>query len=311
MEKPVLTAKKLTKDFNGYLAVNDISFEIGKGEIVGLLGPNGAGKTTTIMMLLGITKPTKGKVEIFDLDFEPNREKILNRVNFSSAYTNLARRITVFENLVVFAHLYGIENHHQRISKLLEEFELTELKNILVRNLSSGQMTRLNLCKAFLNNPDILFLDEPTASLDPEIAQKVRELLFKARRERNISILLTSHNMEEVTQLCDRVVILNKGKIIACDTPLNLTKMIKDCLLVVTFDAPLSKVKEFCSNQKLNFQIPQPDILEITTQEEKIGRLLTQLSRGGIDITDITIKKPDLEDVFLKIANQKYELPKN
>lgn len=304
MENFVLEAKNLTKDFDGFLAVDNISFEIEKGEILGLLGPNGAGKTTTIMMLLGLIKPTEGKIKIFGLDFWPNREKILNMVNFSSAYTFLPGRLTVFENLYVFASLYGVSRPSQKIKTLLENLELFDLKNQPTESLSSGEATRLNLCKALINDPQLLFLDEPTASLDPDIAQKVRELLFKIRAERNISILYTSHNMEEITQMCDRVIFLDRGKIVASDTPLNLTKMIKDSFLTITFDASLSGVKKFCLDRNLNFQIPKPNILEITTQEEKIGQILTQLAQEGVIIADITITKPDLEDVFLKIARK-------
>jgi len=311
MKEFSLEVKNLTKNFNGFLAVDNISFEIEKGEILGLLGPNGAGKTTTIMMLLGLIKPTRGTVKVFGLDFCSNREKILNKINFSSAYTSLQGRLTVSENLYTFSYFYGISHPAQKIKTLLEDFELVDLKNQITGNLSSGELTRLNLCKALINDPQLLFLDEPTSSLDPDIAQKVRELLFKIRQERNISILYTSHNMEEVTQMCAKVIFLDNGKIVACDTPLNLTKMIRDCLLTLTFDTPLKKVKELCLSKNLNFQIPQPNVLEITTQEKEIGQLLTQLAQEGVNIADIIIKKPDLEDVFLKITRQKYESIKN
>lgn len=311
MEKFALEVKNLTKDFDGFLAVNDISFEINKGEIVGFLGLNGAGKTTTVMMLLGLVKPTKGEIRVFDLDFYSNREKVLNMVNFSSAYTFLPGRLTVFENLYVFSNLYNVPHPSRKINKLLKDFELDELKNQATGNLSSGEATRLNLCKAFINEPKLLFLDEPTASLDPDIAQKVRELLFKIKREKNVSMLFTSHNMEEITQMCDRVIFLDRGRIVASDTPLNLTKMIKDCFLTLTFDAPLVKVKKICLSGNLNFQIPQPNVLELTVREEEIGRILTQLTKEGVDITDIAIKKPNLEDVFLKIARQDSRLLKH
>jgi len=305
MEDAVLEVKNLTKNFDGYLAVNNISFEINRGEIVGLLGPNGAGKTTTIMMLLGITKPNSGKIKIFGLDFETHRKEILNKINFSSAYTYFLERLTVFENLYVFACLYNIKNPSQKIKELLEKFELINFKDKLTLGLSTGQLTRLNLCKAFLNNPELIFLDEPTASLDPDIAKKVHEFLFEARREKNVSMLYTSHNMDEITQMCDRVIFLNKGKIVASDTPLNLTKIIKDSFLTLTFEAPLKKVKEFCLKRGLNFQIPRFNTLEITLKEEEIGKILTQLVREGVKITDIIIKKPDLKDVFLQIVQSK------
>ncbi|MDP1538425.1 MAG: ABC transporter ATP-binding protein [bacterium] len=300
----VVEVENLTKNFNGIRVVDNVSFGIEKGEIVGLLGPNGAGKTTTIMMLLGITKPTSGKIKIFGLDFLPNREEILGKVNFSSAYTFLPGRLTVFENLYVFSCLYGISDPRQKIKELLNNFGLSNLEDKSTWDLSSGQLTCLNLCKALLNDPEVLFLDEPTSSLDPEIAIRVRQLLFKIRRERNISMLYTSHNMEEITQMCDKVIFLDRGKIVVSDTPLNLTKMIKDCFLKLTFDTPLPKVKEFCQKNNLNFQIPQPNVLEITLKEEEIGKTLTNLAFQGIEITDVIIERPDLEDVFLKIAQQ-------
>jgi ABC-2 type transport system ATP-binding protein len=302
MKKAVLQVENLTKDFDGFLAVDDISFEIEEGEIFGFLGPNGAGKTTTIMMLLGLTKPTKGKIKIFGMDLEQNREKILNRVNFSSAYTFLPSRLTVFENLYVFACLYQIFNPRHKIEELLENFELTQLKNRATGNLSSGEMTRLNLCKALLNDPELLFLDEPTSSLDPDIAQKTRELLFRIKRERNISILFTSHNMQEVTQMCDRVVFIDRGKIVASGTPLNLTKQIKECVLTLVFDAPLEKVKKFFQRKRLAFQIPQFNVAEIKTKEQDISKLLTELTKARVSIVDVSVKKPDLEDVFIKIT---------
>lgn len=306
VQEPILEVKNLTKKFGDFLAVDDISFGIEKGEIVGFLGPNGAGKTTTLTMLLGITKPTRGEIKVFGMDFNKNREKILKKVNFASAYSFFLGRLTVFENLYVFSFLYDVKNPKEKIKKLLDDFELTDLRNQFAGSLSSGQLTRLSLCKSLINDPDLLFLDEPTASLDPEIAKKVRDLLFQIRREKNISMLYTSHNMEEITQMCDRVIFLNCGRIVAADTPLKLTKMIKDSFLRLTFDAPLEKVKKFCSKKKLNFQIPQPNMLEITIKEEKIGEILTQLAKENVKITDIVIEKPNLEDVFLKIASKKY-----
>jgi len=305
MKEVVLEVKNLTKDFDGELAVDGISFGIEKGEILGLLGPNGAGKTTTIMMLLGVTKPTSGEIKIFGLNLATHRQEIANRINFSSPYISLPDRLTPFENLYVFAALYGISNPRDKIRRLLNDFDLADMENELTLELSSGQLTRLNLCKALLNDPELLFLDEPTASLDPEIALKIRDLLFKIRRETHISMLYTSHNMEEVSRMCDRVIFLNKGKIVASDTPLNLTRMIEDYFLTITFDAPLEKVKNFGLKKKLDFDIPQPNILEIKIKEKDVGPILTQLARDGIDICNVAIKNPDLEDVFLKISSTK------
>jgi len=311
MGKKVLEVKNLLKKFGKLTAVDNISFSIEEGEILGFLGPNGAGKTTTITMLLGLTQPTSGNISIFGKDLQKNKQEILKQVNFASAYGHFMGRLTPFENLYVFACLYEIKNPKKRIYEFLKKFELYDQRNKLTQELSSGQLTRLGLCKAMLNDPKLLFLDEPTASLDPEIANKIRDYLFQIRREKNISLLYTSHNMEEITQMCDRVIFLNHGKIVASDTPLNLTKMIGSNTLKLTFDAPLERAKNFCQSRGLNFEIPQPNYLVIVLKEKDIGEILTQLARNNISITDIVIEKPNLEDVFLKIAANRYEYNQN
>lgn len=217
--RAIVEVKGLTKEFNGVKAVNDISFEMYEGEILGLIGPNGAGKTTTLQMLLNLTTPTKGEIRIFGLTHRSNREEILENVNFSSSYISLPLSLTVAENLTVFARLYGVKKPKQRIDELLRTFEIFDIKNTPTRRLSSGQITRVCLCKALLNSPRILFLDEPTASLDPDIADKTRTLLKKIKDEKGISILYTSHNMKEMEEMSDRVVFMDKGRIIASGKP--------------------------------------------------------------------------------------------
>ncbi len=217
--KTVLEVRNLTKYFNGFKAVDTISFDMYSGEILGLLGPNGAGKTTTLQMLLGLTTPSGGEIRIFGLPFEGHREEILHRVNFSSSYVALPYSLTVRENLMVFCRLYGVEKPERKIDELLDIFEIRNIKHIPARRLSSGQLTRLCLAKALLNDPDILFLDEPTASLDPDIADKTRGLLRRIREERGLSILYTSHNMKEMEEMSDRVIFMDRGRIIAMDKP--------------------------------------------------------------------------------------------
>jgi len=219
LTNPIVEISGLTKIFNGLRAVDNISFEMYVGEILGLLGPNGAGKTTTLQMLLALTTPTSGDIKIFGLDLERNREKILKEVNFSSSYVAMPYSLTVMENLMVFARLYNIKNPQARIVGLLKDFEIEEIKDKTVRSLSSGQITRVCLIKALLNEPKILFLDEPTASLDPDIADKTRRLLKKIKKERGISILYTSHNMREMEEMSDRIIFLDKGRIIAMGRP--------------------------------------------------------------------------------------------
>lgn len=219
MSEFIVQLEHLRKEFNGTVAVDDVSFTVQRGEIVGLLGANGAGKTTTIQVLLGLTTPTSGTVRVFGQDFEQHRIEILQRCNFSSAYTGLPSNLKVWENLLVFAKLYQVKDHKRKTEELLELLEIGHLRTKITGHLSSGESTRVNLCKALLNDPELLLLDEPTASLDPNIADKVRKLLRRVQRERGISMIYTSHNMRDVEEVCDRVLFLNKGRIIAQGSP--------------------------------------------------------------------------------------------
>jgi ABC-2 type transport system ATP-binding protein len=211
----ILQARGLIKRFDAFTAVAGIDLQVGAGEIVGLLGPNGAGKTTTIQMLLGIMTPTAGRIEVFGLDLEQAREQILQQVNFSSTYVSLPYSLTVRENLNVFGRLYGVKPLRPRIDAVIEMLDLGELAGKPTKALSSGQL---------LNQPRLLFLDEPTASLDPDTADRMRTLLQRVRREQGTAMLITSHNMKEVEALCDRVVFLDRGQIIAEGSPAEITR---------------------------------------------------------------------------------------
>lgn len=215
MTTPMLQVTNLCKRFGDFTAVDDVSFSMQPGEILGLLGPNGAGKTTTIHMLLGLITPTAGSIRMFGLDLATHRETILGRVNFSSTYISMPQSLTVEENLWVVARLYGMADIARRVDQVLKKLEIDELRRKVTRHLSSGQLTRLTLAKAFLTEPKILFLDEPTASLDPDIAQKIRALLKETRRSSGVSILYTSHNMREMEEMSDRIIFLQRGKIVA------------------------------------------------------------------------------------------------
>lgn len=219
MSETIVEVQHLRKVFDGTVAVEDISFTVQQGEIVGVLGANGAGKTTAIQILLGLITPTSGTVKIFGLDLEKHRIDILQRCNFSSAYTGLPSNLKVSENLLVFAKLYGVIGYQEKITQLLELFEVEHLKNRITGLLSAGESTRVNLCKALLNDPELLLLDEPTASLDPDMADKVRKLLLRIQQEKKISMIYTSHNMKDVEEICGRVLFLHHGKIIAEGSP--------------------------------------------------------------------------------------------
>jgi ABC-2 type transport system ATP-binding protein len=215
MTTPVLRVSHLRKQFGDFTAVEDVSFSIQPGEILGLLGPNGAGKTTTIHMLLGLITPTAGSIEMFGMELAAHREQILQQVNFSSTYISMPMALTVEENLWVVGRLYGLSDIHRRVDDIVKKLEMEEFRHKVTRKLSSGQMTRLTLAKALLTEPKILFLDEPTASLDPDIAHKIRALLKEERRSVGLSILYTSHNMREMEEMSDRIIFLQRGKIVA------------------------------------------------------------------------------------------------
>ena len=215
MTTPVLRVSHLHKQFGEFTAVEDVSFSIEPGEILGLLGPNGAGKTTTIHMLLGLITPTSGRIEVFGMELAAHREQILQQVNFSSTYISMPLALTVEENLWVVARLYGLSEIYRRVDDIVKKLEMEEFRHKVTRKLSSGQMTRLTLAKALLTEPKILFLDEPTASLDPDIAHKIRALLNEERRSAGLSILYTSHNMREMEEMSDRIIFLQRGRIVA------------------------------------------------------------------------------------------------
>lgn len=310
MVDPILSVSNLTKKFSSrsgeFTAVDNLSFQIKEGEVLGLLGPNGAGKTTTIDMLLGLTRPTSGEITIFDLSLEKNREQILKQMNFSAAYINLPWRLKVFENLYTFARLYEVEDYKNKVESLLEEFRIKDLKNKMTNDLSSGQLTSLYLCKAFVNNPRLLLLDEPTAFLDPDVADLTRKFILKKVREDKTTVLFTSHNMAEVTTICDRVIFLNHGKKIAEDTPLGLAQKIKTCRVRLLFSVPQDKVVLLLTNYGYKFFQDEKEII-LELEEEKIGQLLGRLALAKFKYSQIAIEKPTLDDFFLKMVREEHE----
>ena len=204
----------LSKFYEKKKAVKDISFKVNKNEIIGILGPNGCGKTTTIGMILGLLKPTSGKVLINGIDIEKERVELLNNLNFISPYVELPKKLTVKQNLVVYGKLYDVKNLKSKIEYLSEKLRLEEIINKITGELSSGQKNRVSLAKSIINDPPVLLLDEPTASLDPETGDFVRGFLEDYQKEKGTSILLASHNMSEVERLCSSVLMMNSGSII-------------------------------------------------------------------------------------------------
>jgi ABC-2 type transport system ATP-binding protein len=220
--KNLVEVKNIKKNYGKNEAVKGISFNIKEDEILGLLGPNGSGKTTTIGMLLGLLKPTSGEILINGQKLEGNRIEILEQINFISPYIELPKKLTVKQNLTVYGKLYKINNINERIEFLSEKLRLEGLLNSITGELSSGQKNRVSLAKALINDPKVLLLDEPTASLDPEVGDFVRSFLENYKKEKKISILLASHNMNEVTRLCKSVLMMKDGEIIDKGIPEDL-----------------------------------------------------------------------------------------
>ncbi|MBV9112060.1 MAG: ABC transporter ATP-binding protein [Hyphomicrobiales bacterium] len=216
---PAILADNLSKTYERVPAVDALSFRVESGSVVGLLGGNGAGKTTTLAMIMGLTTPTSGSVRVFGADMARERWKVLHRINFESPYADLPHRLSVRQNLSVFGKLYGVPRLKERIEEIAEALDLTQFLDRRTGQLSAGQKTRAALAKALINEPDLLLLDEPTASLDPDTADWVRGHLEEFRRRRGATILLASHNMGEVERLCDRVIIMRTGHIVHNEPP--------------------------------------------------------------------------------------------
>ena len=219
---PPIAVERLVKIYKTVAAVDGISFTLARGSITGLLGGNGAGKTTTIATIMGLVTPTSGRVTVLGAEMPRQRYRVLQRMNFESPYVEVPMRLTVRQNLTVFGMLYGVEDLRGRIARLGRELELSELLDRPTGKLSAGQKTRVSLAKSLINNPDVLLLDEPTASLDPDTADWVRGHLARYADTRRATVLLASHNMAEVERLCDRVIIMKRGRIEDDDTPAKL-----------------------------------------------------------------------------------------
>ena len=210
---------QLTKFYKATRAVDNVSFEIARGSITGLLGGNGAGKTTTIAMIMGLVLPSSGRIRVLGHSMPEQSAEVLGRMNFESPYVDMPMRLTVRQNLTIFGRLYAVENLHDRIERLASDLDLGDFLDRANGKLSAGQKTRVALAKALINQPELLLLDEPTASLDPDTADWVREHIETYRRENGATILLASHNMPEVERLCDRVIIMKRGRIEDDDSP--------------------------------------------------------------------------------------------
>ena len=289
-----------------FVAVDDISFELHQGEILGLLGSNGAGKTTTIQMLLGIMEPTAGNITYFGKNFSTDRSPIMQHVSFASTYVRLPGRLSVYENLDFYGKLYQLSASERstRIEHYLKFFNLWHLKDRKAGALSAGETTRAILAKAFIMEPKIVLLDEPTASLDPDIAHEVRGFVLEQRKERNIAVLFTSHNMDEVAAVCDRVLVLKQGKIIADDTPAQLAASVSKTHINLRAEKDLTRLAEHAAALGLNYKIEERS-LTIEIDEQRIAEFLAGLTKNNLSYEYISIEKPTLEDYFLSISKKR------
>ncbi len=304
----VLLVESLTKRYEGrrtHLAVDEISFSLKEKEILGFLGPNGSGKTTTIQMLLGTLSPTSGTIAYFGKDFQTHRSTLLNSIAYASAYTSLPWSLTIKENLTTFGYLYGLnaKQSESLYHPLLKRFSMDHLKHSPVSSLSAGQVTRLMLVKAFFIQPKIVLLDEPTASLDPDVAQEICDFILEQREERGISILFTSHKMDEASLLCDRIIFIKNGKIIANDPPRKLAKSIQGYRIKFLIVDGMKRAIHLAEKENLAYQVDHK-IFEVHLDEEKIPDFLHAVSSLAIVYSNIKIEEPSLEDYFLQVSRK-------
>jgi ABC-2 type transport system ATP-binding protein len=287
-------------------ALKGIDLEIEEGEIFGILGPNGAGKTTLLSILCTLLLPDRGVVNILGLDGIHNGQQIRKRVNIVSGNANFLWSLTVKENLHYYGMLYGLtgKERAEKVEKLVDLFNLKEHQNIPFDELSTGMKQRISLAKSLINDPEILFLDEPTVGLDPDISIRIRDEILSIHKERGMTVLLTTHNMKEVEYLCGRIAFLKEGKILTIGTAETLKKMVRiGDLVKIEFKGMISEDDLLRADGVINFAISE-NLCEIIVDdgEKRLGALVTLLVQSGIQIKKITIGQTDLEDVFVEFA---------
>ncbi|MBI5393189.1 ABC transporter ATP-binding protein [Candidatus Woesearchaeota archaeon] len=312
----VINLVKSFKEKNRLIkAVDNISFSVKKGEIFGLLGPNGAGKTTTLNILNGLVSKDSGEIRILGVDPEQNEqnwEYIKNKINVSTAYYSLSEQLTIKQNLKVYAMLYNVKNVQEKIDKLLKMFELKELENRKVVQLSSGEKTRVALCKGFLNEPEVLFLDECTVGLDPDIAEKTRKIIKEYQQKNGTTIIFTSHYMYEVEELCDRIAFMKNGKIIKIDTAKNFKKLIKKTSIELTIKENYPAFLKILKEKKIDILSTGTNtiIFEVSSSTDQLYKLMNIIFKAGVKISDMHMNKPTLEDIFIQFARRKQKKSK-
>lgn len=287
-------------------ALRGVSFAVQQGEIFGLLGPNGAGKSTTTHILAGVLMRDSGTVHVLGSD--PSRETTRSRMNVASAYFSMLDLLTVEENLRVTARLYGIKKPEERITELLQRFRIDELRKAPFRSLSSGERTRVLLCKGLINNPEVLLLDECTVGLDPDIAESTRAIIAGYQREHHTTILFTSHYMQEVEQLCNRIAFLSEGRILLIDTAKALKRRISKQVVEIELQQQ-ANLRQFFTEREIAVLAVEGNryFLEVSTTDDRLYKALNRLFQQGHKIRDLQIHPPTLEQVFIKIARGEWQ----
>lgn len=285
-----------------------IDLQIKEGEIFGILGPNGAGKTTLLSILSTLLLPDRGKVQILGIDALTNGARIRERVNISSGNANFLWSLTVKENLHFYAMLYGLvgRQRKEKVNALIDLLDLREHQNVLFDRISTGMKQRLSLAKCLVNDPDVLFLDEPTVGLDPNAAARIREEIHSIQKERKMTVLLTTHNMREAESLCGRIAFLKEGEILTTGTAEALKRMVRVGDVVrVEFQGTISEDDLLRADGVINYSISR-NLCEIIVDdgERRLGPLVAVLSQGGADIRKVTLRQTDLEDVFIEFAKE-------
>lgn len=315
----MLSVKKLTKVFpgsrswvgsrgNDFVAVNSISFTIESGAIVGLLGPNGAGKTTTLNMLIDVLSPTSGSIQYFGKDFHRHKQEIAQHIAFASTYTDLPGNLTPYENMIIYGRLYGLYGSLliKRINTYIDFFNIRSYAHKQMKMLSAGQKTRVMLAKTFMVHPKFILLDEPTAALDPDVAHDVRSLIMQQQKELGLTVLLSSHNMDEVAAICNRVIVLSAGTIIDDNSPEQLARSVATNCITLQVVSGIEIIAQYCAQQELVCTI-EAQTVKIYATEKAIALLLQYCAQHNVIYVAITIEKPTLEDYFLQIARAQTE----
>jgi ABC-2 type transport system ATP-binding protein len=302
-ERNIIEVMNLTKKYGELIAVNNVSFEVKEGEIFGLLGPNGAGKTTLISMLCTILRPNSGTAKVNGFDIVKEEDKVRKSIGIVFQDSSLDNRLTGMENIELHASLYGVpkNDRKKRIKEVLELVGLEDKASILVRNYSGGMKRRLEIARALIHYPKVLFLDEPTIGLDPQTRVNIWEYIVKLAKRENITIFLTTHYMEEADFLCNRVAIIDEGKIIAIDSPENLKRKIGGDALIIEADEK-EKTKQVVSKLSFVKKVSEVDgkiYVNIENSEENLPSVFEALRSNNIKIKSISVRKPSLNDVFI------------